>query len=169
MILNNAINAGNFVYCMANFSPNESHTYQNIGNGHFHQFLYVVSGRAEETIEDQDGNVVLFDDSDREGELVDMTELKGTVHKTKTTDTSISFITFNPVPDTRQLAVEILKGPSQHTVTAESSRKTIVCITGTIKVNDKELSTLQHAKIFPGKTVEITMPENTVCAIVSDK
>jgi len=27
---------------------------------------------------------------------------------------------------------------------------------------------MQHAKLFPGKTAKLTLPENTVCALVSD-
>ena len=93
---------------------------------------------------------------------------KGCFHETTTTDTGLTVVMFNPIPDTRVLDVEILKGASKHTITATDTRKTLVCITGPIQANDKELVTLQHAKIFPGKTVELTLPENTVCAIVSE-
>jgi hypothetical protein len=75
---------------------------------------------------------------------------------------------FNPIPDTRDLKVDILKGAGTHTITADETRKVIVCITGPIEANDKTLVSLQHAKIFPGKTVELTLPENTVCAVVSE-
>jgi hypothetical protein len=76
---------------------------------------------------------------------------------------------FNPIPDTRVLDVEIVKGPLIKTVTVTGKRVTVVCITGPITANDKTLASLQHAKIFPGKTAELNLPENTVCALVSDK
>ena len=87
----------------------------------------------------------------------------------KTKEQSLSTITFNPIPDTRELDVSIVKGPVTKTVTALDKRITIVCITGPINANDKSLKSLQHAKIFPNKSVELVMPDNTVCALVSDK
>jgi hypothetical protein len=76
---------------------------------------------------------------------------------------------FNPIPHTRELNVEIVKGITTKTVTAGDRRVTIVCIIGPITVNDKTVESLQHVKIFSGKTVEITLPEHTVCALVQDK
>jgi hypothetical protein len=78
-------------------------------------------------------------------------------------------IFFNPIPDTLNLAVEIVHGPITKTITAEDKRITVVCITGPITVNDKTVESLQHAKIFSGKTAELTLSENTICALVQDK
>jgi hypothetical protein len=75
---------------------------------------------------------------------------------------------FNPIPETRKLNIEIVKGGTTRTITAGENRIVIVCITGPIAANDKTLVSLQHAKIFPGKTVELILPENTVCALVSE-
>jgi hypothetical protein len=76
---------------------------------------------------------------------------------------------FNPIPADRVLDVEIIKGPTTKTVTATDKRVTIVCITGPITANDKQLSSMQYAKLFPGKTAELILPESSVCALVSDK
>ena len=46
MILNNAVNAGGFIYCMAYWSPNERITYFNSGDGHYHQYVYIVDGEG---------------------------------------------------------------------------------------------------------------------------
>jgi redox-sensitive bicupin YhaK (pirin superfamily) len=75
---------------------------------------------------------------------------------------------FNPIPDSRNLKVDIVKGPATRTVTADASRTTIVCITGPITANDKTLVSLQHAKVFSGKTAELVVPENSVCALVTE-
>ena len=168
MILNNAINAGSFVYCMAYFVPNESNTYFNDGHGQNHQCIYIIDGYGSGTITNSQGEVLAFDDTKRPGELIDLSATKGTYHTTKTTDSGLTVIMFNPVPDTRVLKVEILKGAGTHTITANETRKVIVCITGSIQANDKTLVSLQHAKIFPGKTVELTLPENSICAVVTE-
>ena len=170
MILNNAVNAGGFIYCMAYWSPNERITYFNDGDGHYHQFVYVVDGEGYgEVRQTENGEIFRSDNTKRVGELLDLTDTRGMYHTTVTKEQSLNMIMFNPIPTTRILNVEIVNGPITKTVTASDKRITIVCITGPITANDKTLASLQHAKIFPGKTAELTLPENTVCALVSDK
>ena len=169
MILNNAVNTGNFIYCIAYFGPNESTTYFNGGHGHYHQCFYIAEGSATAIIRDTEhGEPVEINDTKQPGTLVDQRHNYGKWTNVVTKDESISMMFFNPIPDTRDLKVEILKGSGTHTITAVDQRKTLVCITGPIKANGKDLTSLQHSKIFPGKTVELTLPENTVCAIVSE-
>ena len=170
MILNNAVNAGGFIYCMAFWSPNERITYFNSGNGHYHQFVYVVDGEGHGEVRLTEASEIFRSDgTKRVGELLDLSDTKGMYHTTITKEHSLNMIMFNPIPDTRILNVEIVKGPISKTVSAIDKRITIVCITGPISANDKTLASLQHAKIFSGKTAELNLPENTVCALVSDK
>lgn len=169
MILNNAINAGNFIYCMAHFSPNESNTYHNQGNGHFHQYLYIVDGQGiVENRETADGPAIRREEGNGVGMLVDLTATRGLFHTTITNENSLTVILFNPIPETRNLKVEIIKGEQSQIITANDNRKVIVCITGPVIANNKTLMSLQHAKIFPGKTVELAVPKHSVCAIVSE-
>ena len=80
-----------------------------------------------------------------------------------------TLISFNPIPDTRLLDVEIIKGPQTKTVTADKERVTVVCITGPITANGKSLASLQHAKVFPEKSAELNLPKNSIVALVSNK
>ena len=170
MILNNAVNAGGFIYCMAYWSPNERITYFNDGAGHYHQFAYIVDGEGTAEIRQiENGDLLKVDGTNRVGSLLDLSDTKGMYHTTSTKEHSLNMIMFNPIPDTRILDVEIVKGPVTKTVVAADKRITVVCITGPITANDKTLASLQHAKIFPGKTAELNLSENTVCALVSDK
>jgi len=116
-----------------------------------------------------DGEVVYYNDSDVPGTLFEHSDYKNMYHSITTKDRSLSIINFNPIPDTRILDIEIIKGPETKIVIAKDRRITIVCITGPITANDKTLTSMQHAKIFPGKTAELNLPESTVCALVSDK
>ncbi len=169
MILNNSINAGNFIYCMANWSTHEKNTYLNSGDGHYHQFGYIVDGHGIAEISNtQGGTVIEFNDTNQPGALIDLSHSKDMYHTTTTTDSTLTMMLFNPIPATRNLKVEILTGPITKTISADTNRIVIVCITGPVTANDKTLESLQHAKIFPGKTVELTLPENTVCALVSE-
>lgn len=170
MILNNAVNAGGFIYCMACWSPNERITYFNSGDGHYHQYVYIVDGKGYGEVRlTENGEIFRSDDTKRVGELLDLSDTKDMYHTTVTKEQSLNMIMFNPIPDTRVLDVEIVTGPIIKTITATDKRITVVCITGPITANDKNLASLQHAKIFPGKTAELNLPENTVCALISDK
>ena len=169
MILNNAINVGNFIYCMIYLSPNESGPYHNSGNGHYHQWVYVVSGSGKAKLSDEEnGPITLTKDVFWTGKIVDKSDTRDKYSQISTTE-GLSMIFFNPIPDTLALAVEIVHGPITKIITAVDKRITVVCITGPITANDKTVESLQHVKIFPGKTVEISLPEHAVCALVSDK
>jgi hypothetical protein len=169
MILNNAINVGNFIYCMTYLSPNESGPYHNSGNGHYHQWVYVVSGSGKaELTDEENGPITLTKDVFWTGKIVDKSDTRDKYSRISTVE-GLSMIFFNPIPDTLNLAVEIVHGPITKTITAEDKRITVVCITGPITVNDKTVESLQHAKIFPGKTAELNLSENTICALVQDK
>ena len=162
MILNNAINVGNFIYCMTYLSPNESGPYHNSGNGHYHQWVYVVSGSGKAELSDEEnGPITLTKDVFWTGKMVDKSDTRDKYSQLSTTE-GLSMIFFNPIPETTELTVEIVHG----TITAGDKRITVVCITGPITVNDKKVSSLQHAKIFSGKTAELILSENTVCALV---
>jgi hypothetical protein len=172
MILNNSINAGNFIYCAAHIGPGENTgPYLNTGNGHHHQWSYVVSGSAHVWFsETPDGPAVYSNNSKVPGTLFDHRPYKDLYHHIKTTDDHLSFINFNPIPDTRNLSISMLTGPqTDHVITAKEQRITIVCITGPIVANGKELTAMQHAKLFPGKTATLTLTENSVCALVTEE
>ena len=172
MILNNSINAGNFIYCASHMGPEENTVpYLNTGNGHFHSWSYIVSGSAiVQFSETPDGPAVYSNDSKIPGTLFDHRPYKDLYHHIKTTDEHLSFINFNPIPDTRDIVVSILKGPqTDYVITAQEKRITIVCITGSITANGKDIKAMQHAKLFPKKQATLNLPDNTICALVSDK
>jgi hypothetical protein len=172
MILNHAVNVGGFLYCATYQGPHTTYTYFNDNDGHYHRWLYIIDGRAQ--AEDRISNdlstpPVSTRSGDSAGNLLDVSSGKGHYVTTTTTDVGLSMIMFSPIPTTRELDVEIVKGTITKTVTADDRRITLVCINGPITVNDKIVESLQHVKIFPGKTVEVNLPEHTVCALVQDK
>jgi len=168
MILNNAVNAGGFIYCMASFTPWEFNEYHNIGDGHYHQWCYIINGWGKSELKDLDGNVLrTVEEKTRPNDLIDLTPAKDLLHCTTVFDSPLSMILFNPIPDTRNIQVEIVKNGTK-TITATDVRTTAVCITGPVTINDKQLKSLQHAKIFPGKTAEVTVPDHSILALVTE-
>jgi hypothetical protein len=172
MIFNHAVNVGGFIYCTTYYGPHTTGTYFNDHDGHYHQWLYLIDGQAVATnrlTADITTEPTLIRSGDAPGELIDVSNGKGQYITTTTGDVGISMMMFNPIPHTRELNVEIIKGITTKTVTADDKRITVVCILGPITVNDKTVESLQHVKVFPSKTVTITLPEHTVCALVQDK
>ena len=128
--------------------------------------MYVVSGSGKAELSDEEnGPITLTKDVFWTGKMVDKSDTRDKYSQLSTTE-GLSMIFFNPIPDTLDLAIEIIHGPITKTVAAGDKRITVVCITGPITVNDKKVSSLQHAKIFSGKTAELILTENTVCALV---
>ena len=172
MIFNHAINVGGFAYCMTYYGPHTNYTYFNGNDGHYHQWLYIVDGAASAEVrdtEDRSQTPIYTDSKHVPGVLLDVSASQDKYVTTTTDDIGLSMMMFNPIPTTRDLDVEIVKGITTKTITAGDRRITLVCIIGPITVNDKTVESLQHVKIFPGKTVEIALPEHTVCALVQDK
>lgn len=172
MIFNTATNAGGFIYCTTHYGPHTVGTYFNDNAGHFHQAIYIVEGQAMcevRDVDDLNAPTIIKDGNIDPGQLFDNSNTKGKYVTTITADQGITLVMFNPIPTTRLLDIEIVKGVTTKTITATDKRITVVCILGPITVNDKTVESLQHVKVFPGKTVTITLPEHTVCALVQDK
>jgi len=167
MILNNATNAKSFVYCSVYQSPNETTNYYNSGNGHFHESIYIIEGSAEYTTSP---SVELSGDETylplSAGQLYDITNTKGQYVITKTSTVGASMMMFNPIPEDKQLQVQIVHGPNTVTVTSGDIRTTVVCITGPVTIKDKTLNSLQYAVVFANTSADLILPENTVCALV---
>ena len=172
MIFNHAVNVGGFIYCTTYYGPHTTSTYYNENDGHYHQWLYIVEGAAKGEVRNSENILetpLLTDTGYTPGTLLDVSHTKGKYVTTITNDIGLSIMMFNPIPTTRDLNIELVKGTTTKTITAGDNRITLVCILGTITVNDKIVESLQHVKIFPGKTVTISLPQHTVCALVQDK
>lgn len=167
MILNNAINVGSFIYCAAYIGPNERQSYLNQGHGHYHQWTYVTDGQALVEVFDENNNKIYQRDDETPGSLYDHSMYKNMTHVITTKEKSLGLINFNPIPETRNLNIEIINGPTTKKIVTLDSRIVVVCVNGPIKINDKELLSLQYAKILPNKTVDLVLSEKAVVALVS--
>ena len=171
MILLNNYNAGPFIYCVGYISPNEKFTYVNEGEGHYHQFAYAESTGVLTVIDPNTNQEVSFEkpeDYDNFGFLFDFTDKKGWETISSTTDKSVVFLAFNPVPSNRNLSVEMVEGEETKTITATDKRKTVVVFLGSILANNKEVNSLQYVKVLPGSSAIIKSNPDTIYAIVTN-
>lgn len=187
MLINHFIRAGEFGYCTTYFAPHSTHSNLNDGDGHYHQVVYVLDGGGISETRDVEGTdtpagviqPLVQGELFRTEANVDESEYFGPYGKdsrglwitTITGDRGCCTVLFNPIPASRRLDVNLVKGKDQssYTIEPQEKRTTIVCLTGPIYVNDKKMITLQHAKVFPGKTAEIKLTEHSVCALVQSE
>lgn len=168
MIINHSVNTNSFIYCSVYQSPHEQTNYYNAGNGHFHESIYLIEGTAtyafSEAQEPQGNEEFKILESDI---LTDIGDSRGKYVITKTAGTGASMLMLNPIPETKQLGVEIVKGVSTKEVTAGTERITVICLTGPITIKEKILASMQYAVVFANTSATLTLPENTVCALVT--
>ena len=166
MITTAATNARSFVYCTVYQSPNDSSNHFNDLDGHYHQWIYIVEGVLDTYPSTKVDNYTAKDKAVlTEGNLYDISHTKGKFVYAKPGNSGASMITFNPVPTTRNLKVEILKDTDSTTINP-TGNTTIVCITGPIDINGKTLTSMQFAKLK--ETSTITLSANSVCAVVTE-
>jgi hypothetical protein len=168
MIINHSVNTNSFIYCSVYQSPHEQTNYYNAGNGHFHESIYLLEGTA--TYAFSDAQELQGNEEFKTLEsniLTNIGDSQGKYVITKTTSTGASMLMLNPIPETKQLGVEIVKGISTKEVTAAAERITVICLTGPVTLKDKTLASMQYAVVFANTSATLTLPENTVCALVT--
>ena len=168
MILSQSINIKSCVVCSVYQSTNEITTYFNDNLGHYHKYIYLIDGVLD-TYPTVDGNIT----GDTEcvtleaDNLYDISSSKGKYIVSKTKDVSSTMIMFNPIPENKQLDVEIVKGAQTLTVAATEQRITVICITGPVTIKDKVLQSMQYAVVFANTETTLVLSENTICALVT--
>lgn len=173
MIINNAVNAGGFIYCNTYYSPKESNEYFNSGDGHYHQALYILDGQATATVSNTPGGEPipsLTRSNDPVHTLIDLSETKDKYVNTVTDDVGLGIIMFNPLPANKVLRFEIVNGPVTRAVEcgAGDKRVTIVGLVGSSTANTKQINSLQFARVTPGKVVDLTVADGGVVALVKE-
>jgi len=172
MIIHQFYNTNMLNYCSLYFGPNESRSFLNDGIGSTHTHIYISSGSGKFTWTSIDNTKEILDSYDvTDGQLIDVRSTIGQLQLVEASDSGLSVMAINPLfydKDKTKYKVEIVKGPNTKTVVGEDkSRIVVICVDGKITINDKELVSLQHAMIYPGKTADITTEKNSVIAIVS--
>jgi hypothetical protein len=170
MISNTPVNANSFVCCSVYQSPNETTTYFNDNNGHYHSHIYMIEGlmtayeSATEIPSELDLAVKL---QMVQGTLYDVRHTKGKFVTAKTGQHGAAMVMFNPIPADKSLNIEILNGKQTVEIHATTQRITVVCLTGPVNVNGKELKSTQFAVVFQDKSAILNMEDNTICALVT--
>lgn len=170
MITHAQFKTESFIYSFAYQGPNESTVYLNDNNGYFRSHIYMIEGSlsAYESATQVPSTTDLLTRSPLvQGTLYDISNTKGKYTTAKTESNGAAMVIFNPIPLTRKLDINIVNGQQTLEVNAVNSNITIVCLTGPVDVNGKQLKTSQFATVYQGKSATLTLEENTICALVS--
>tara|TARA_R110000772_G_scaffold182907_1_gene294163 strand:+ start:133 stop:633 length:501 start_codon:yes stop_codon:yes gene_type:complete len=165
MIIYSSINVKSCVVCFIYQGPNETYTYLNDKLGHYHKYVYIVDGQSTgfNTIDGVDAEEYTL----VKNKLYDISYTQGHTITTTTSDIGVGLVTFNPIPVDNDISVEILKGEQVVDITSTDTRKTLVCLSGSLSVNGNVISTNQFATLNVGKTASVTMGETDICAIIT--
>lgn len=161
----------NFIYSFAYQGPHESTVYLNDHNGYFRSHIYMIEGSLsayESTTQVPSATDLMTRIPLVQGTLYDVSNTKGKYTTAKTESNGSAMVIFNPIPMTRKLNINIIKDEQTLEINATDSNITIVCITGPINVNGKELKTSQFATLYQGKSAVINLEQNNICALVSN-
>jgi hypothetical protein len=168
MIAHNAVNANGFIYCNVYQGPNETTVYLNDGEGKYHQQIYIVEGDvdtypSDTAVKPTDAvNMPLS-----AGNLYDISHTKGKYVTGITGATGAAMVMFNPVPVERKLNIQIVKDAQSLQLDATTTKITVVCITGPVTMNTKQIESMQFVRLLPGSSATLSLDEGTICAIVS--
>jgi len=172
MIAYNSYVADGFVYMPFFVGPHEhGHPMLNANDGFYSQFIYVVHGSGSYHIRDTEDGDETGTALPAVGQLLNISENYEKFHCIEAGENGAGLVFFNPIPATQDLAIELLESGSSHTVTATDKNKTVVCISGPISIGGgdigKSLVAHQHAKVKPGQSFTVSIPDHSVAVIVT--
>lgn len=169
----NSIDAETFAFDLVEILPNNTLIYYNGGDRAYHQYAYILSGNATVTVSDTvDGLPIpsLTRGNDLPGTLIDLSPSKDKYTTTTTAEDGISFITFDPVPASKELRVVVMNTPQTAFIayTPTDSRVTALVMVGTATIEGVSLQQMQWKVLVPGTQSMIVIPPKSAVAIVSE-
>jgi hypothetical protein len=133
-------------------------------DGTFSQVNYCIFGKCD--LYDSSDNLV---DEIVEGDSYDGTEYYGKGYKCVTPENiGGSWFSINPLPATKIYDFEVLGEDETRTIVGDGIERTIICVTGSMTVNDKMLTEKQYARILNGKTANITIAKGSKAIYFND-
>ena len=143
-----------FELCTGSIEPGEKFYNPNAKAGDLNQFVYLFSGDA------------VANDTPIYLGLNDVSLLAGKKILYVGGPNGASWVCVNPTPTSNRFSAEVLQNTTV-TITADGKNKTIVPVLNTATANGKEILTMGHAKVPADKVVELVVPENSVCLVLT--
>ena len=167
MIAHNAYPADGFMYVPIYVGPHEhGHPMLNAVDGYYSQSLYVVHGSGEYHLRDTEDGDETASVLPVAGEFLDISANYDKYHCLEAGANGLAVIFFNPIPITNTLSFEKLE-PGTATVSATDKTKIVMCVNGPMGIGTQELVAHQHAKVKPGQSFPLSIPEHSLAIVVT--
>lgn len=161
MVIHKILDAKRFIACHGYASDNEKIVAPNTFSGGFGQIMYIMTGSA--TISPTDPNSTVPSKTFHVG-INDITEYYGTPCTYTAGPNGGTWICINPIPmNARYKMTNLLDG---QTITGDLTERTIMCLSGTIQANGKEIENMNYARIYNGKSVTVNIPATSIAILL---
>jgi len=162
MITQNTITCRGFVLCTGVMTKGESFIHSNTGDGAINQTVYVFSGDI--TASQGEQNIAL-----NTHELTDVSTLKNNSIQYTAGNTGATWVAINPTPSTKRFTTQLINTEQTLSVTGSSKETFVLCVEGVITCNEKQLGSLQYVRVLDGKTISVSIPNNSVAIILTEQ
>lgn len=168
MISNSLIPYKTFNACSIACIPNGFFVHPNNKEGSVSQWVYVYYGDG--LIECTNGKSMHISK-----------ELHGVLHEIPIDDflntqltvtggnNGFHYIAINPIPTTKRFNAEVINETTQRSITGFEKETIIFCLEGKIQCNGVEIDTWKFASIENNKTVSLTVPQNSVALLLTER
>jgi hypothetical protein len=159
MILNTLLCRG-FSLCTGYLAPNEFLINLNKAATEVNQAVYVISGNAVATAENQQPITL------NTACLTDVSNFAGIQITYTAGPEGAAWVALNPIPETKRYSTNLVQSGTAVEVAADGAECAIVCLFGNINVSGKTVAALSYARVLPTKTVMLETPQNSVALII---
>jgi hypothetical protein len=156
-----------FVICIGHMTANETYSFTTADttkNGGYSQLGYCLEGSAN--VLDSNGNVT---DTYSAGNLYDLKKHYNTAFSyTINSEVGGTWFCINPVPATKIYDGTLLTENTTTSYTGDGVESVVVCVNGTVTVNDKTLQNQNYVRILNGQTANVTVGAGSVALYFRD-
>jgi hypothetical protein len=161
MVIHRILDAKRFIACHGYASDNEKIVAPNTFSGGFGQIMYIMTGSA--TISPTSPDSIVSAKTFHVG-INDITEYYGTPCTYTAGPNGGTWICINPIPmNARYKMTELVNG---QVITGDLTERTIMCFSGSIQANGKEIQNMNYARVFSGTVVTVLVPETSIAVLL---
>lgn len=153
MISEEYVDCRRFILCVGHMDSGDSFVHKNVGPGVANNALWVSSGGG--TVNGSPVGVGLYDLSVHAG--AEIVYVSG--------DSGVNWVAFNSLKNTSGLKVQFLSSGSNQL--SPDTACSVVSVAGQISVNNTIVPEFKYARLFPGKTYLVEVPDGACAAVVT--
>ena len=93
--------------------------------------------------------------------MADLRGFKGRPFSFVSGDKGAGWICINPVPASKPFDSSLILGGTTKTIVGDGKEHVVMCVRGSININDKSFNIFNYARVLEGKTAEIVVPSDS--------